>query len=585
MTPIRLATLIAALTLLVAACDRSDAPAEPTYEMNALVDFVPAETPYLAANLAPLPDDFIDTWLVRLQPVFEEMQTQLTAARADLEQPDTGLNDDGSGRDPQTRLALAVLRELDGKLNRAGLESLGLDIGTHRVVYGVGAFPVFRMGLADPAALRATVQRILEDSGIPAPEQSFQGVPFWRLAHEDDDGPEVGLYLAILDDHLAAGLLPPSAEQELLPAFLGLEMPGDSDARTRLVDLNQRHGYTPYGSGIVELHELADQFLQPDALTARVLADSGSADFSSLGADCVAEIHSIIDQAPRMTAGTTELTTDAIAYQYRVESPAALAARLMDLVAEVPAVDEATARMMDFAFGMRLGAVRDFVQEEAAAIVADPFVCEHLQDLNQSAADTLARLEQPMPPFVNNFRGVRISVDDVRLGGRSMPTDARGHLAVHVEQPEMFVGMAQMLLPDLSELAITAGDPPVRLPESMLPVPGMIAFAAMSDDAIGLSMGAGEEQGLPAFLDREAGPKGLFLSVSYDTAAYLELTDRYSVETHGEESEEGHHKGHDAVKTIAKAGRAAFQATADRSLAKVRFSTDALVIDGRITFK
>ena len=55
---------------------------------------------------------------------------------------------------------------------------------------------------------------------------------------------------------------------------------------------------------------------------------------------------------------------------------------------------------------------------------------------------------------------------------------------------------AQMFLPDLSNLALTAGDPPVRIPESLLPAPGMVAYAAMSKDAIGLSVGAGEEQGL-----------------------------------------------------------------------------------------
>jgi hypothetical protein len=583
MKPIRLVTLIALLTLFVAACDRSDVPAEPAYEMNTLVDYAPSDTPYLAANLAPLPDEFVDTWLVRLQPVLEEMQTQLTAARADLEQASAG--DGGTTGSPEARLALALLRELDGKLNRAGLESLGLDIGAHRVLYGVGAFPVFRVGLADSEALRATVQRVLADAGISATQQSFQGVSYWRFAADYSDEIPVGLYLAILDDHLAFGILPPSAEQELLPAFLALEKPADSDARARLLDLNERQGYTPYGSGMVNLHDLADQFLQPDALTARVLAASGHDELSTLGPDCVTEIHGIIDQAPRMTAGTTELTADAIAYQYRVETPAALAASLMDMVAEVPAVDEATTRMLEFAFGMRFGAVRDFVQEKATAIVDNPFRCEKLQHLNESAKSTLERLEQPMPPFVNNFRGIRVSLDEVRLGGEALPADARGYLAVNVERPEMFVGMAQMFLPDLSKLSLVAGDPPVRLPESMLPVPDLVAFAAMTDDAIGLSLGEGEEQGLPAFLAREPGPKGVFLSASYDTAAYLDLTDRYAAKLQSGDAGHEHHDGVDAVEAIASAARTAIQATADRSLTTLRFSPDALVIEGRMTFK
>ena len=134
------------------------------------------------------------------------------------------------------------------------------------------------------------------------------------------------------------------------------------------------------------------------------------------------------------------------------------------------------------------------------------------------------QLNEPMPPFVNNFRGVRVSLNEIMMNQESIPENARGHLAVHVDKPEMFVGMAQMFLPDLSNLAITPGDPPVRLPESLVPVPGIVAFAAMSSDAIGLAVGEQEETSLPEFLSRDAGPEGMFLSAGYDMAAYLDYT-------------------------------------------------------------
>ena len=161
-------------------------------------------------------------------------------------------------------------------------------------------------------------------------------------------------------------------------------------------------------------------------------------------------------------------------------------------------------------FGMRFGPVRDFLREKVAAIVDEPYRCDHLRDLNESAVQTLARLDEPMPPFVNNFRGVRVSLSEIMMNQASITENARGHLAVHVEKPEMFIGMAQMFLPDLSALEITPGDPPVRLPESLVPTPGITAYAAMSTDAIGLAVGEGEEAGLPEFLDRDAGPGRYF---------------------------------------------------------------------------
>ncbi len=580
MTALRLA-LAATLSITLFACDRGGEPPDLAGAGNALLDYIPADTPYLAANLEPLPEDVVDAYLQKLQPVFDEMQIQLSAARRELE---TGQSEDasGAGEDPAARLALALIRELDGKLSRAGLSTLGLDVLSHKVMYGLGAFPVLRMGLSDPVALRASIQRVLADAEIKAPEQKYQGVPFWRVAADDPQDAPLGLYIAIMDEHLAVAALPLSAEPELLPAFLGLDRPETTDARLRLAKLNREHGYTPYGSGILDLHLLADQFLQTDTVTARAMAAAGHYDPASITAACVSEIHEIIDNTPRVTVGTTELSRSAIAYQYRIESPATLAGQLAGLVTRLPGADARSQRMLDLSFGLRFGAARDFLQEKATAIVDDPYQCEHLQEINSSAEQSLLQLSQPMPPFMNNFRGLRISLSEIMLNQASIPSAARGHLALHVLQPEMFVGMAQMFLPDLSELALTPGAEPVQLPASLIPVPDLVAFAAMSGEAIGLSVGAGEETSLKEFLGREPGPEGMFFSASYDTAAYLDYT--------GELAEPAVDDGSDgdlahASHAIGMAARSAFRDMADRSYTTLRFGPAGLVIDGHMTVK
>lgn len=586
MTATRTLIVATALILALGACSRDEESDAGTG--NALLDYVPADTPYLAANLEPLPEDVIDAYLRRVQPVLDEMQAQLSKARADLEgQDDAGVDDDRG-----ERLALALLRELDGKLSREGLDSLGLDVRSHKVAYGLGAFPVFRMGLSDSVALRATIERVLANAGISAPEREFQGVAYWRAGpHEDHEAP-VALYLAILEEHVAVGILPATLEAELLPQFLGPKLgpgqPANTDARARLAELNRAQGYTPHGSAILDLRLLADQFLVADSLTARVMSGTGAYDPSAITPECVAEVHGIIDNAPRITAGTTELGTNAIAYQYRVETPAALAGQLTRLAARIPAADPLSTRVLDLAFGLRFGAVRDFLLEKATAITHSPYRCEHLQGLNSGAEQALAQLNQPMLPFLNNFQGLRVSLDEIAVDPGSLPAGGRGHLALHVQQPEMFLGMAQMFLPDLSALGLKAGAPPVRLPESLLPIPGLVAFAAMSGEAIGLSLGAGEEAGLEDYLDRKAGPEGVFLSLSYDSAAYLDYAERLA-DPLGAEADEGEGQGPehggDAARAIGAAARAAYRDMADRSTTTLKFGSDGLVIDGRMTFK
>ena len=123
-------------------------------------------------------------------------------------------------------------------------------------------YALYQAAKADSAALRATILRVLNNAGINASEQEFQGVSFWRISDGEIAESPAGLYVSILDDHLAISLFPPMAEAELLPAFLGLEIPADSDARARLVQLNEAHAYTPHGSGILDLRRLADQFIR-----------------------------------------------------------------------------------------------------------------------------------------------------------------------------------------------------------------------------------------------------------------------------------------------------------------------------------
>jgi hypothetical protein len=587
MTYIRLAAAAVFTIYVLAACNKADedlTAIEPGAG-NHLLSFVPEDTPYLAANLEPVPEDVVDTFLTRLQPVMDSMQAQLSKTRAELETYDDALPESG---DLEVRLSLAVLQELDGNLSRPGLESLGFDVRSHKVIYGMGAFPVIRLGLSDPASLRATIERVLGNAGITAPEQNFQGIPFWRVSDQNLAESAAGLYLAILEDHLAISMFPPMAENELLPYFLGHEKPVASNAQARLQELNRQHGYTPHGSGILELHKLADQFMQPDAVAARALALTGEFDAATLAPECVTETHQIIDNMPRMTMGTTEMSASAIAVQYRVETPRTLAGQLMDLVSRIPMVEAHSDRILEFAFGMKFGPVRDFLREKANAIVEEPYQCTYLAELNSNAAEALAQLNQAMPPFVNNFRGIRLSLSEFMMSGQSIPENAKGQIAVHVDQPEMFVGMAQMFLPDLSELAITPGDPPVRLPASLIPVPGMVAFAAMSDSAIGLAMGEAEESGLTPFLGHENGPEGMFLSANYDMAAYLAHTasmgSQYAVANHANHGETGHHAG-EAFLEIQEAAQQAFSEMADRSHSTLRFSGEGFVADNRMTFK
>jgi hypothetical protein len=579
MSYLRLLAIGTLSLLMVAACGKSEDAVEVAIKKtdSTLFDYVPADTPYLAGNLQPIPDEVIEVFLQRFEPVLASVQDELAKARQTLE------DEDGS------RLISAILQEFDGNLSRQGMESLGFDLRAHKVVYGMGVFPVIRIGLSDADALRATIQRVLANAEIDAPELEHQGVSYWRLSEVDTADAPVGLYVSIFADHLAMSIFPPLAETELLPAFLGLEMPGDSNAATRLAELNAKHSYTPYGSGILDFDQLVEEFISPDTIMAQVMATTGDFDPAEMTAECKTEIRGIVSNSPRMTMGVQELTTSAIAMQYRVETETTLAQQLAGLVADIPIADPLSDRLLELSFGMRFGAVRDFLREKVVAIMESPYQCEHLQSINQSATEAFTQLNQPMPPLVNNFRGLRLSLSEI-LETNSMPVNGRGLIAVHVEQPEMFVGMAQMFLPDLSELTLAPGDPPVQLPASMLPIPDVVAFAALSTEAIGLSIGDGEEAGLPAYLEEEAGPEGTFMSIGYDMAAYLDYTQKLGeqyeqIEDELAETDPEQEAILQSIEDISASAQQAVKSFSDRSYTTFRLTPDGFEADSRMTFK
>jgi len=585
MSYLRLLAIGTASLLMVAACSKTENTVEVAVEKtdSTLFDYVPSDTPYLAGNLKPTPDEVIEVFLQRFQPVLESVQNELTKARQTLEAKAAVHDQDGS------RLVNAILQELDGKLSRQGMESLGFDLRSHKIVYGMGVFPVMRIGLSDAEALRATIQRVLANAKINAPELEHQGISYWRLSDGDTADEPVGMYVTILADHLAMSIFPPMAETQLLPAFLGLEMPGDSNAASRLAELNAKYGYTSYGSGILDLDRLVEEFISPDAIIAQVMATIGAFDPAEMAPECKTEIRGIVSISPRMTAGIRELTTSAIAVQYRVETKTTLAQQLAGLVAAIPVANPLSDRILEFSFGMRFGAVRDFLREKAGAIMESPYQCEHLKAINESATQAFTQLNQPMPPLVNNFRGLRLSLSEI-TETNSMPVNGHGLIAVHVDQPEMFVGMAQMFLPDLSELTLAPGEPPVRLPPSLLPIPDVVAFAALSTEAIGLSIGDGEEASLPGYLEEEAGPAGTFMSIGYDMAAYLDYTRKLGnkhekIQDESAETDPEQEAVLQSIEDISASTQQAIKSFSDRTYTTLRFTPEGFEADSRITFK
>lgn len=565
----RTLALIAGVALFFTACNRGsdEAPAAVKENTNPLLAYVPADTAYVYAALEPLPKEITDAYVERFQPVLDVMSKQINQFQTDYAAGEFQ-------HDEMARFATAVLDELGGSLNAESLDKLGISMQAHHALYAVGVFPVIRLGLSDAQELRNAIARIETKMGFELPEKTLDGTSYWRLVQDDIP---VGVYIAIVDQQFALSVFPVGAEASLLPAFLGQEMPAKSMASSNaLAVMNEKKGYTGYGSGILDLQKLADEMLNPDSVTRTYLGPGMGYDPTSLDVVCIAEIKAVIAKAPRMTAGTTRLSANEFAMRYELEIESSLASSLAALVSDTPAATDDD-YLLSASLAVQVGKLRNFMLEKANALVTAPFQCEMLQQLNRDAGKLVKQLNIPMPPMVNNLMGARVRLDD--FDPATTIPQGSGLLVIHVDKPEMFIGMASMMVPGFDSLDIANQSEPVRIPAGMLHMEGLDVFAMMSDNAIGVSIGEQQSRDLGKFMSAKPQDNGTFFSVSYDMAKQLEiqaaLSEKFEINPHGDQS---------SADEYSEAARESYAAMLGRSRVGMRLTDDGLVIDSNITF-
>jgi hypothetical protein len=570
MTFTRTLALIVGATLVLTACNNeSDGVAINVIENpNPLLAYVPADTAYVYASLEPAPKEITDIYIERFQPVLDVMSEQVKKFQADYE---TG---EYQGKQA-AHFVTAVLDELGGNLSAEGFEKLGISLQAHSAIYATGVFPVIRLGLNDEQALRDAIARIETKMGFVLPVKELNGASYWHIA---EDGFPLGMYLAVLDQQVALTVFPVRAEDSLLAAFLGQEMPAESMASTNaLAIMNSKKGYTNYGSGIVDLKKLSDEVLNPNSDTRTFLGPEMTSHLETLDAVCIAEIESMIDKAPRMTVGSTKLSANEIGWRIELEIENSLAMGLAALVSDTPVAAQGD-HLLSASLAVKVGKLRNFLLEKTNAIVATPYQCEKMQELNQQAVQLVEQLNIPMPPMVNNLMGLRVRVDD--FDPATEIPKGNGLLALYVDKPEMFVGMATMMVPGFEELDLANQSEPVKIPSELIQVEGIDVFALVSDNAIGASVGERNARDLGTFLSAKSQDDGTFLSFSHDMAKQLEIQAALS-DTLGIDQDEQHSSAHEYSEAV----KQSYTAMLDRSRVDMRLTSDGLIIDSSMTFK
>ena len=498
--------------LMLAACAHKD--------KNAPLAFVPADTPYVIANLDIMNDTTRQALLAQADAQLPSQLAQLDAAADRLSETDP----DGA------KLLRALSAEFKGKTIESFAQGAGLDLKGYSAFYGLGLAPVLRFQLSDPSAFEAFIGRLETAYGKKLDVASV-GKQSYRKFVSAASGTE--MILATVDKQAVAALLPADASPTLLRQALGLDRPQKSlQDDGRLATLAKAKGYKKWLVGELDLtRALPLAFGGKDALVAAIEKAHAQAESAKTGEPvanqlqtspaCSTDAARIAARIPSISFGYTALDAKHQNGRMDVALAADISKAFSSLKVDLPGLGTIGTAPFDLSLALPIANLRTFWIAQADAVAAKPFTCPMLSDVNDGFAKLGPFMQKAAIPPFGDLLGVRIALDSLAANPNSSLPTFSGRLVIGTSNPTGLLAMGQMMVPALAQLKLTNDGKPMALPKDMAGMLGQPAWAAMSNSTLALGVGAGEDSKLADTLKDAAGNAGQMSRTHLSGAMYV----------------------------------------------------------------
>jgi hypothetical protein len=487
---------------------------------DAPLAFVPADTPYVVANLEIMDDSTRQALLAQADAQLPSNLAQLDAAA-----------DRMAAKDPDgARLLRALRAEFNGKTIETFAQSAGLDLKGHSALYGLGMAPVLRFELSDPRAFEGFISRLETAYGkkldlANVDKQSYRKYAFAASGTE--------MILAMVGKQAVAALLPADASPALLRQALGLDRPQKNlQDDGRLATLAKAKGYQPWLVGELDLTRALPLAVGgEDPLIGAILKAHAEAESAKTGEpvanqlqtspSCATDAARIAARVPTLSFGYTQLDAKHQNVRFDVALADDIGKAFSGLKVELPGLGGAGTAPFDLSLALPVAQMRTFWSAQADAVVAKPFACPSLIDLNDSFAKLGPAMQKAAIPPFGDMLGLRIALDSLMPGQNAGAPSFSGRVVLGTNNPAGLLAMGQMMVPALTQLKLASDGKPLPLPKDMTSMLGQPAWLAMGDKALALGVGAGEDSKLGDTLKNPVGDAGQMARMHLTGAMYL----------------------------------------------------------------
>ncbi|HDK38010.1 MAG TPA: hypothetical protein ENG92_03225 [Thiolapillus brandeum] len=507
--------LAAVVAVTVAACSDSEKAQQAEVEKAVaefdLLSMVPADTPYVAASSRNMPGKLSEKVLKASAGDLDN-----GSLRAELGKL-AALESASESKKNFFKLADALLAELEGKMNTAGLASLGLPINGRSLVYGLGILPVAWMEILDAEKVEAFLTRIEQRSGMQA-EKAMRGEISYRRFGLGD---LVGI-LAVNKQYLVMAILPAKTEAEMLSLVFGETRPEKSLADTgSFKEFTRERKFLGYGDGYVDLVRFTEMALgESQGINAAVLQAMG-VQSSDLSPACRSFIKTTVASVPLVSFGFTEATNQKYAIKATLETSAGVAGWLQKMSAPVPGVGLPNDGMVSFGVGFDLPQIRDGIKAMLRTFQETGKGCELVD--KQGLAQAMQGVDMMFNPMLAGIKGFNLTVNKVEVDPQTMtPKSVDAQLLLSAVDPKGMFSMLGMFNPQLAQLDIPTDGTPVKVPlENMSPM-APPAYAAIKGEALALKVGDKAQDGINTLLSAPVADVPPLFSMSYDAGRLFE---------------------------------------------------------------
>lgn len=520
-----LATLVGVVSPMIVACTKSPEP-------DTLLQYVPADTPYVIASTEPMPDKLAD----KLEPTIDEvLRAYQRIVRHAMAEKLVELSDAEDGAEKAAQMQ-GLVDEVLSLMSIEGIRNAGIERDSAFAFYGNGLLPVIRFELSDAAAFDAAIARIEDKAESKLSVGEVQQQQYKYLEFE-----QARLVIATLDGQAVISVVPSGFDEDQLALALGIRKPAKSLEKSEELDaLSEQYGLSGYFTGYVNNERIAGTFLGEPTGLDKDLLDIFEYDNAELSDVCKSEFMEIVGIAPRLVFGYTEMNDKHIESFFIVELREDIASGLASLPRAVPGMGQDFGGLLSFGFSLDPMAARSFYEGRLDAMEADPFKCDKLAALQDGVAMGREALNKPVPPVVYDFRGILAVISDIQgmdVAQQKPPESMDASFLLAVENAESLVAMAAMMDPQFAALNLMPDGKPVKLEMAQLADIADEAFAALSEDAFVVSVGEGSEANARNLLVADSAEPAPFISMSMDTARYYGLIGETMMQAKSKEGE------------------------------------------------